>query len=46
LQTVPPVQVIEEHGGIYFVNKEVFNPDEGTVKKMNKELKKLVDSLI
>ncbi|MDR2095551.1 MAG: hypothetical protein LBP76_08535 [Treponema sp.] len=41
-----PVQVIEECGGIYRINREVFNPDADMVKKLNKELKKLVDSLI
>jgi hypothetical protein len=41
-----PFQVIEKQDGIYVINREVFNPDAGTVKKLNKELKKLVDSLI
>jgi hypothetical protein len=41
-----PVRAIEEHEGIYFVNREVFNPDVETMKKMNKELKKLIDSLL
>jgi hypothetical protein len=38
--------VIEEHEGLHYINKEILNPGLETEKDLNPDFKNLVDSII